>query len=221
MGKQRRERESRFLKASTLSFDEWVDFIAADMSEIDWFSDQEDLLNKLNLFFHSGQALLDRFGQEDLNKLLWSFLGESGLLQALFNEKLELKKRIDCIRAIKTFYQDLFEKNCADLMSNGLKEFSPEHKPLNSICYMWWDIFPSWGGSEKSEQSINKTILSLLSELLTIKHLACQESALHGLGHWHLHHGAAVEKIIDKFLESKMNEQLKQYALAARSGCVN
>ncbi len=51
---------------------------------------------------------------------------------------------------------------------------------------------------------------------------ACRESALHGLGHWHLEYPQQVEAIIDRFLDSHpdLRSELKAYARAARKGRV-
>ena len=43
-------------------------------------------------------------------------------------------------------------------------------------------------------------VLALLSEISTMDSLACQESALHGLGHWSYYYRAQVRKIIDGYL---------------------
>jgi len=57
---------------------------------------------------------------------------------------------------------------------------------------------------------------------LELDHIACQESALHGLGHWAHSYPERVEKIVDEFLTHNENlrPELKQYALQARSGKV-
>ena len=47
---------------------------------------------------------------------------------------------------------------------------------LNGICYMWWDL--GWYFIPDPD------MLAMLRSILAIDHVACQESALHGLGHW-------------------------------------
>jgi hypothetical protein len=51
---------------------------------------------------------------------------------------------------------------------------------------------------------------------------ACQESALHGLGHWQRDHDRQVNAIIDGFLAANphIDARLIRYANAARCGCV-
>jgi hypothetical protein len=62
----------------------------------------------------------------------------------------------------------------------------------------------------------------VMRHVLALDALACQESALHGLGHWHLNYPAQLEEAIDVFLESEpqLDPRLQQYAFSARRGCV-
>ena len=52
--------------------------------------------------------------------------------------------------------------------------------------------------------------------------IACRESALHGLGHWHDVYPAEVELIIDRFLSGyrELRPETVNYAKIARCGCV-
>lgn len=66
-------------------------------------------------------------------------------------------------------------------------------------------------------------VVEVMRSILAIDHVACQESALHGLGHGHhREQAAAVERIVDEFLEREGNlrPELRKYAQAARIGCV-
>jgi hypothetical protein len=64
----------------------------------------------------------------------------------------------------------------------------------------------------------------MLRSILAIDHSACQESALHGLGHRCEigRDNPEVEAIIDDFLKRKLDlrPELRQYALSARRGMV-
>jgi hypothetical protein len=61
-----------------------------------------------------------------------------------------------------------------------------------------------------------------MKHILAMDSIACQESALHGLGHWHYLDGGAVETIVDAFIDSHpgARPELFRYARAARCGCV-
>jgi hypothetical protein len=67
-------------------------------------------------------------------------------------------------------------------------------------------------------------MLAMLRSILAIDHVACQESALHGLGHWckRGNDTSKVEAIIDDFLRRnpKARPELREYALRARTGMV-
>ncbi len=194
------------------------------MSDIDWDSNREDLLRRITKFFRSSGDLTGTYTEDQLNTLLWKFVGETGFFQVLFDNSLSLEQRLECIASMKCIYTSLFEQHCTRIMSNGLLDHPMGTSPLNSICYMWWDIFPHWGAPGKPElRDVDRALLALLSEILSIKHEACQESALHGLGHWHRNYPGETEKIIDLFISSNqaIPVVLKDYAMAARCGCIN
>jgi hypothetical protein len=58
--------------------------------------------------------------------------------------------------------------------------------------------------------------------ILGFNSLACQESALHGLGHWQRDRQRQVNAIIDGFLDASpdIDSRLITYAHSARCGCV-
>jgi hypothetical protein len=61
-----------------------------------------------------------------------------------------------------------------------------------------------------------------MEQILGLGSLACQESALHGLGHWQPQHASEVARIIDAFIMSQreLDPRLLAYAKAAQCGCV-
>jgi hypothetical protein len=74
-----------------------------------------------------------------------------------------------------------------------------------------------WAGS------LRKRIIDAgMSRILGFQLLACQESALHGLGHWQRDHDRHVCAIIDGFLADSpdIDPRLIAYANAARRGRV-
>ena len=64
--------------------------------------------------------------------------------------------------------------------------------------------------------------LRTMARILGFKSLACQESALHGLGHWQRDHDRQVSAVIDGFLVANpdIDTRLVSYANSARCGCV-
>jgi hypothetical protein len=88
---------------------------------------------------------------------------------------------------------------------------------------MWWDIIPLYGRPNEPEWTeMDNEILGVLESTLKLDSLACQESALHGLGNWHLYYPGRVEGIINNFLQSQkeLREELRTYVMNAYRGCV-
>ena len=80
-------------------------------------------------------------------------------------------------------------------------------------------FYPRWA---LPGQMADAAVLALLRDNLTMDSLACQESALHGLGHWSLlvtYYQAQVRKIIDGYLAGlPEGAALRAYARAAAVG---
>ena len=223
-GKPRHKQDNSLLKSHSLSFEDWLEYFRVDMPDIDWFSDSATLLARLSQLMRSSDYLVQKYTHEEINKLLWMLLGESGFFQVLYDDQLPLEGRLDCISAIGDLYGNLFFNHCSRFLSSGATEIPSDVSALNSICYMWWDIFAASPQSDApSQKKIEQSIINLLEALLNIDHIAIQESAVHGLGHAHYRSPAQVETILDGFLEAKQTiapEALLTYAKAARTGCI-
>lgn len=116
-------------------------------------------------------------------------------------------------------FEQLFAKRCTPHLSSLDRATTPSHvNPLNMTCYMWWDL--DW--ISPVQLKINELALDIMERTLWLNSIACQESALHGLGHWKSKYPEQVIRIIDEFLkrEKSLHPDLQNYALAARSGCV-
>ncbi len=212
------------IPAHTLPFDEWLTFLLDEPDSVDWDSDPQQFLERLTSVFEEPEAMLLGRTPEQLNKSLWTLVTEDGLLCVLLRTDLPLHSRQRCAASIKSLYSKLFAKHCSEKLSHTLRTYDESMSPLNSVCYMWWDLFPTWGSKDdKASKTMNSEFLQVLSDILKIPHVACIESALHGLGHWHLTHPTEVEHIVDQFLKTgpKLSEPLRTYANSARTGCVN
>ena len=71
-------------------------------------------------------------------------------------------------------------------------------------------------------QRLSDTALTTMEHILGLGSLACQESALHGLGHRQHQQASEVARIIDAFVlsQTELDPRLLAYANAARRGCV-
>ena len=144
--------------------------------------------------------------------------GESDWMYYVYDPATDRQARYDCIRSIETLYRDCFARRCPD------RELSDDNS-LGSVCFMWWDRFPSGGISAQSDverPAVDEELIGVMARALQIEHAACQQSALHGLGHWYGANEARVEAIIDQWLANHqhLSAKLTQYAREARSGNV-
>jgi hypothetical protein len=117
-------------------------------------------------------------------------------------------------------FEECFAKRCTPHLSH-LDE--PGVSPLNGACYMWWDILPIGAQPDNADQmGLDHEILNAMESTLRLDSVACQESALHGLGHWQRSYPQRVTEIIDLFLQRQqgLREELRTYAMSAARGCV-
>jgi hypothetical protein len=185
------------------------------------FEASDDEITELlgQTFLNAGKDLT-KYTDEQVDQGIWYLASSSGsnFMSALKSSEVPLAKRIEAIRNIFYLYSDCFAKRCAE----ALGHLSEEGSPLNSSYYMFWDISPLTFMKDASEiQEIQDTVLSVLQRILTIKHRACRESALHGLSELTFACSEKVREIIDGFLKAtRLDDKLLAYAVNARDGNV-
>jgi len=213
-----------------ISFKDWVWHIFGHpVTEPAWYWDvDEDCFDSgpadatvdylTRLMQNSGQ-LLKGYPKAWISQGFEYLLGGSNYSQAIIDETVPLENRLQLVRAMGNLFTDVFAVRCAHHLSH-LDQLGQEPVPLNSTCYMWWEAFPIDG--EIRREGLDEACLEVMAQTLAIPHCACQESALHGLSHWHLHHPEETERIIDEFLSRKpdLSLELHRYALSARKGAV-
>lgn len=121
--------------------------------------------------------------------------------------------------AIATFFRDVLAPRCEPSLGHLAREAPP---PINTVTYMWWESFPGFAHpDDPARQTIVEAELGCLEQVLAIDSIACQEAALHGLGHWVRDESRCAE-VIDRYLASgrATMPELVAYAEAARCGCV-
>jgi hypothetical protein len=167
--------------------------------------------------FENPATILKPYAVDILDQAFWDLGGEA--FRVVYKKAVPWAVRLRFIRSFETLFRELFAVRCAPILSHSSKE----GRALNTACYMWWD-FDCWVAMPDplTRNPIDSAFLASMRSILAIDHVACQESALHGLGHWHRAHSAAVEAIIDEFVKNKRHlpERLSEYASAARCGCV-
>ena len=159
---------------------------------------------------------IELYSYEQIAQGIWFLMGESSpgrCAYALLNPDVILTERINCIRAMQSFFREFV----APAAQGGA---DAQNDPFHTACYMWWDIFPTYGAPEAGEPELHSACLGAMSEILSLPSELCRLSALHGLNHWHFHHAEHVENIVDAFLDKTpaLTVRIVDYAAVARSG---
>jgi hypothetical protein len=241
-----------------LSFSHWLDYLfghpvgpSGFRETDDWWDEQANPSLAVAYFtrlFEVPDTLLEQYPHDQIDRGFWFLLGESGHLRPLLEPPVPLEERCRALLAIARLFERLFAPSCANHL--GHLDRGPEAaKPLNSICYMWWDLFPTWGGYDDVQppsptapppsrrpqpadalmihptlapQSVDDALLTVMAQTLRLDSDPCRESAIHGLGHWNRSYPVRTTRILDEWLaaEPRISPELRQYALSARSGCV-
>lgn len=214
---------------SPFEFDAWVDAIFNhDVEGPEWFwgpefddlwmahepADAVTVSYVARLFRES--VCLRRYSHDQVAQGLWFLIGEAspaGIAQALLTSGAPVGNRVDAARSFADFFRDFVAPVAAGPADTDANRF-------HIACYMWWDIFPSWGGAQSGEPEVHDACLKVMEQTLQLPSELCQLSALHGLNHWHLHHADRTERIIDAFLSrlDHATPRARQYAAVARSG---
>ena len=121
--------------------------------------------------------------------------------------------------AIASFFRDVLALKCAPVLGHVATEEGP---PINGVTYMWWESFPGFTNPDDPQRAlVDDAELACLEDVLDLNSAACQEAALHGLGHW-VRREPRCAAIIDAYLESGKiaRPELAGYARSARSGCI-
>lgn len=160
--------------------------------------------------FEQPIASLAPYSEHRIAQALWD-LG-SGVLVNFGEPPADLELHMRVFDSFEVLFREFFAERCEPALGH-----MNEGGALNLICYMWWDT-DCWASIPDSR------MLPMLRSILAIDHSACQESALHGLGHRCEigRDNPEVEAIIDDFLKRKLDlrPELRQYALSARRGMV-
>ena len=193
-------------------------------SEADWWRPEpEQAVAHLARLFETPEPLADTFSDSQIAQGLKYLIdnGAGAYCRFLIDGSVPIEARTDCIEAFSTLFARLFQPRCEPVLSH-LDE--PGANALNGICYMWWDIIPLAAGSKpRQPDPIHEACLAEMREILRLPNPACQESALHGLGHWAHVYPEFTAATINAYLAAnpRLRPELVHYAEAARSGCVN
>jgi hypothetical protein len=146
-----------------------------------------------------------------------SAAGERGWF---YDRTIPARARIDFLMSNVDLFEKLFAVRCEAKLGHLSEE---SDQPLNMRCYMWWDDFPCVAlGDDPDRDVIGQACVEAMRRILALDSIACQESALHGLGHAARSFPRDVEAAIDSYLAKGAirRPELAAYARAARAGCV-
>lgn len=218
-----------------LTYDDWIEHVFGhavpfhgqawynDLESDQWSPTPQQAVDYLLRLFAAPEALLQSFALGQIAQGFYYLIdsGAGGFATCFNDDTVPSDRRARGIRAMTTVFAKLFEPICTPTLSH-LDE--PGAGALNQVCYMWWDIMPI-GAAVKPAYAdpINEACLAVMRETLALTNPACQESALHGLGHWAFAYPEFTAAAIDAYLAANptLRPELARYALAARSGCVN
>ena len=201
-------------------FEDWVVAVFDPAEQDPWPPPAQDLAHLTRLFGDPVSAL-DGLSEDEIGIGLWSILdsGGAGTVLALNDEDLPLAHRITCIELIPNLYRQLFVPRCRERLGH----LSEQGGRLEMACYMFWDV-ACFGGPPGTREGnlLEDAVLDVLEEVLRMEHAACQESAIHGLGHRIGRHPDRAPRILDQWLRRGpvRDDRLRLYAQSARTGCI-
>ena len=211
-----------------VSYEEWIDHcFDRPVTETAWYftSDEPDpelpqatTLAYLTRLFLTSKPSLACFTDEQVSQGLWYIVPNTGSehMYTLVEEELPEADRIACLHAIGQFYADLFSERCSNSVANA-----PEAGVLNGICYMWFDVMPIHPTYGAARRNFDAAAYEVFESILALDSIACQEAALHALGHWADGNAELVHRIIGEHLARMPTGYiLRQYALEAKVGNV-
>ncbi len=219
-----------------LSYEDWIEHLFChevrlhgnawyfDLDAPLWDGSPDETVAHLTRFFENPEPALAYFSDAQIDQGLRYIIdnGAGDLLGAVREPSVPLPDRRRCVSAMRTLYDKLFLPRCMPHLSH-LDRVQAGGGPLNLICYMWWDIIPGvTTPHDPHHHAMNEAALGVMRHALSLDSIACQESALHGLGHWANVNVAAIASIIDAYLDARpdLRPELRRYALAARTGCI-
>jgi len=196
----------------------WRWGVAADIPE----PAPPDCVAYLTWLFEEPESALAPYSDAQINQGLWYLVSAScsNYAFSLIEPGVAWPQRRRGLRAMATLFERLFARRCSSHLLH-LDEVGAG--PLNPVCYMWWEDFPTRGRpTEPGYAAVDVELLAVMKRALALDSLACQESALHGLGHWQQDYPGVVEQTIDEFLARAdgMRPELREYAEYARLGYV-
>jgi len=219
------------------SFEEWISYIFDHpVSDPAWHWDidvpqwnEEDhnaeVVAYMTELFENAQEVLKPFSNAQLNQG-FCFLASnscSNHMYALLDEVIPWYQRRRCIQSMETLFRNCFAQRCSSHISHGQHAHAPDIDVLNSACYMWFDLVPIHAVPKiPANYRVYGAFLEVIERILYIRHDACRESGLHGVGEWSCAYGRKAYRIVERYVRRtpKLRPELIDYAHRAAIGYI-
>jgi hypothetical protein len=238
------------MRIARFGFETWIKWVFDHpVTEREWWWDAADfevggrwldrpawrVIRFMTRLFEDPVPCVAPYSDEQIDQGLWFIFHDANSrhICSLSDGRVSYALRLRCLRSIVALHERLLVPRCAEVL-NQSREREPGATPLNSICYMLWDFVYKGTLEDPGEWDLRKAIwrnrssnpkfvahmLEALQRVLAIPHKACQEAAVHGLGHVQGGHPGEASVIIDEYLSSNpsIDPRLREYALCARAG---
>ncbi len=238
------DRINRVTPEVLATFDEWVkwafDHPAATKVKNEWWWHLPDAseggiwldrpraraLTFVSQLFENPFPSLSSYSDEQINQGInfIVFRACSKHFEGLVDQRVDLSLRTRCIRSLENLSHEVFAPRCSD----NVWKYT---KPLDGMCHMLWDLVvreastqvdcPDGSYGFMRDPEIDKEFMDTLVRILAMPSIACQQSALHGLGHL-VHDAKLGSDVIQQYLEDHPNlrSDLREYAQRAVAGRV-
>ena len=218
------------------TFDEWLKWVfdhpVAEKTSDEWWwhvpdGDEggvwldrppEQALAFVTKLFENPLPSLSSYSDEQINQGINFIVYRacSTHFEGLVDHRIDLRLRRRCIHSLENLSREVFAPRCSDEVIHGTK-------PLDNMCYMLWDLIVLDAETAECvrDPEIDKEILDTLVRILAMPSIACQQSALHGLGHL-VRHAALGPTVIQQYLDDHPNlrTDLREYAHKALAGTI-
>ena len=210
-------------------YSEWIDYVFDhpvtqpewhwELDALSFEAEPIDEARLIELTFRHAARDLAHFTDAQVNQGLWYLCSPAccNHLQALRSEVVPLDLRLAGIASIGVLYRECFAHRCARVLSHVDEGPCSE---LNAACYMFWDLVPiSYLEGNSDEAALADACFAVLAETMAIDHVACQEAAIHGYGHFCCAYPDRVYAALTPYIDQYVGDpRLKVYAIQARTG---
>jgi hypothetical protein len=234
------DRQLNIMLPDDLPYEDWVNYVF-DHPILEpqwWWQDEESgyfqywpgerneperVLAYLTRLFQEAGGLLGRFTNWQIDQGLHYLVSNacSDHMFVLSNAELPWSARRACVDAMITLYRDLMSTVYKHTLEE-LNRLDLQVEHPSSSCFMWWDIIPLYARMPvPNADLIDDAVINVFEHVILMDSEACQESVLHGLGHWYCGLLKRTEPIVRRFLERKgLSSEIRAYAENAAIGHV-